>query len=611
MADSCCRLLEFQSFFSNNNLRLISPSKPFHLSALIHTHNSRFSERRTCPPQITLLSKPKPFCSRFDVVSTHEHSDGSLLFRFGDPTEIAKNDEIKETQGDDEIETEDGVRPPSVVKVFDGDREAEVVIRTLDKQISSSGSTDLADHANSKSTAFSDNISIESPENIQLPVLVSSTENEVTSEVDNSILDKSPVNEVDTSEIKTNASVSSTPGAHAEHLENMGEGMSVASDDFNLDRDSGLTDMRSETIKNVTCEVPEEKNLQTESFITENGSESEIQNVTAGNGNGNEMNEAEAKFPAAEGGFVNEIFENGSESCLTGTTKVFKENVEVESIKESEEISEAPSYELMELGSTESATNSEDISMTNFVLSSGAALLPRPSKALTGGEDAYFVAGQTWFGVADGMSQWSLEGTNPGVHARELVKICEKTVSDCNGISINNPLELLKHSVAETHSPGSSTVLIAHFDGRALNVANIGNSGFIVLRKGSVWKSSSPMQYAFCFPLRIEKGDDPTSLAETYRVDLEEGDLILTATDGLLDNLYDEEISSIVMQSLAGDKKLEEIAKLLATKAQEIGESGCTRSPFADDARAAGFSEYIGGRLDDVAVIVSLVQRPS
>jgi len=29
---------------------------------------------------------------------------------------------------------------------------------------------------------------------------------------------------------------------------------------------------------------------------------------------------------------------------------------------------------------------------------------------LTGGEDAYFVACKNWFGVADGVGQWSLEG---------------------------------------------------------------------------------------------------------------------------------------------------------------------------------------------------------
>lgn len=31
-------------------------------------------------------------------------------------------------------------------------------------------------------------------------------------------------------------------------------------------------------------------------------------------------------------------------------------------------------------------------------------------QALTGGEDAFFVGGQNWLGVADGVGQWSLEG---------------------------------------------------------------------------------------------------------------------------------------------------------------------------------------------------------
>lgn len=30
---------------------------------------------------------------------------------------------------------------------------------------------------------------------------------------------------------------------------------------------------------------------------------------------------------------------------------------------------------------------------------------------LTGGEDAYFIACNGWFGVADGVGQWSFEGT--------------------------------------------------------------------------------------------------------------------------------------------------------------------------------------------------------
>lgn len=44
--------------------------------------------------------------------------------------------------------------------------------------------------------------------------------------------------------------------------------------------------------------------------------------------------------------------------------------------------------------------------------------------------------------------------------------------------------------------------------------------------------------------------------------------------------------------------------------AQEVGSSVSGRSPFADAAKAAGYAGYSGGKLDDVAVIVSLVQKP-
>ncbi|KAL0384492.1 UNVERIFIED_CONTAM: putative protein phosphatase 2C 71 [Sesamum radiatum] len=205
----------------------------------------------------------------------------------------------------------------------------------------------------------------------------------------------------------------------------------------------------------------------------------------------------------------------------------------------------------------------------------------------------------------------STHGTKPGVYAREFMKNCEKFIADHNGYSLNNPMELLNLSVAETHHPGPSTVLIAQLVGQDLHVANVGDSGFIVLRHGAVYKRSSPMLHAFHFTKQIERGDDPSHLAELYRVDLDEDDVIITATDGLLDNLYDEEISSIVVNSLGADKKLEEIAELLATKAQEIGRSTSGRSPFADEAQAAGFAGYTGGKLDDVAVIVSIVQRQS
>lgn len=154
------------------------------------------------------------------------------------------------------------------------------------------------------------------------------------------------------------------------------------------------------------------------------------------------------------------------------------------------------------------------LSVPMLSLSSGAAILPHPSKALTGGEDAYFVACENWFGVADGVGQWSLEGINAGLYARELMKNCKRIVLECEGSPGIKPDQILFKSAARAFSPGSSTVLVANFDGQVLHVANIGDSGFIVVRNGTTYKRSTPMVYGFNFPFQIQSGDDPSKLVE-------------------------------------------------------------------------------------------------
>lgn len=141
--------------------------------------------------------------------------------------------------------------------------------------------------------------------------------------------------------------------------------------------------------------------------------------------------------------------------------------------------------------------------------------------------------------------------------------------------------------------------------------ANIGDSGFIIVRNGAVFEKSSPMVHEFNFPVHIERGDDPSKLIEGYKIDLDEGDVIVIATDGLFDNLYEHEIASIVSKTLEAGFKPQDTAKFLAKRAQEVAPSSSLRSPFADAAQAAGYVGYAGGKLDDVVVIVSLVQKKS
>ncbi|XP_014518862.1 probable protein phosphatase 2C 62 isoform X2 [Vigna radiata var. radiata] len=266
-----------------------------------------------------------------------------------------------------------------------------------------------------------------------------------------------------------------------------------------------------------------------------------------------------------------------------------------------------PQLTIPQIHSIEVASHRTDSSNTELFLVSGGACLPHPSKALTGREDAYFISRQNWLAVADGVGLGSLEG-NAGPYIRELIENCENIVSNYENISTIKPAEVITRGAAETQTPGSSAVLVAHFDGQVLHAANVGNTGFIIIRDGFIFKKSTPMFHEFNFPLQIVKGHDPSALIEPYTIDLQDGDVIVTATNGLFDNLYEQEIASIISKSLQASLTPQEIAELLAVRAQDVGRSTSIRSPFSDAAQALGYVGCVGGKLDDVTVIVSLVQ---
>lgn len=269
------------------------------------------------------------------------------------------------------------------------------------------------------------------------------------------------------------------------------------------------------------------------------------------------------------------------------------------------------SARVSEMHSAKTVPDEEKTLTTGLSLTSGVASMPHPSKALAGREDAYFIACKNWLGVADGVDQWSFEGNSNGRYTKELMEKCENIVSNYQSISVIKPEEVLRRSAGETGYHGSSTALVAHFDGQTLHAANVGDTGFIILRNGAVFKKSTPAVHEFSFPLQIVRGDDPSETIEGYRIDLNEGDVVVTATDGLFDNLYEQEIAIIVSKSLQSGFKPQEIAEFLAMKAQEVGRSPCTRSPFSDAAQAAGYVGCTGGKLDHVTVIVSFVQHRS
>ncbi|KAF7143288.1 hypothetical protein RHSIM_Rhsim05G0108800 [Rhododendron simsii] len=591
------------------------------------------------------------------MVVGKECSDGSTVFRFGEVTGV----EIEESNFAVGGLVTASTQNSHVVKVLDGVHERQVIVKEIEREARGESTTEMADSVNntdlvvcakdnganeSKSTVVIDRINSEAEPNgllmddIEVPIF-----EDVPIESNGSSISEaahvSHINETDRSSfgfiidmekglhtvensIEDDKHEISSPVNPSQldkeiHVENCGS----VSEEV-LEVRSEVETMASSTASkhnsvleidiSLACEESDERNSNVEgNCLTEiavTGCESD---EVIGEGNwietrGNVI--GTKPIPILDEGTSRDTMEESIGMVRNESFIKLNDRATNVALEGGTTINDAQKSDFVDLsghGAEESETivaaaNREEISSAGYFLSSGASLLPHPSKASTGGEDAYFVAGKNWLGVADGVGQWSLEGINPGIYAQELMDNCQKIVSNCNSMPLPKPEEVLNQSALDAKSPGSSTVLVAYFDGRALHVANIGDSGFIVIRNGAVYKKSSPRSYEFNFPYQIKSGDDPSELVEVYRIDLDDGDVIVTATDGLFDNLYDGEIASVVSKSLQANLKPEEIAEVLAVRAQEVGKSETGRSPFADAVQAAGYVEFTGGKLDDVTV---------
>lgn len=123
-------------------------------------------------------------------------------------------------------------------------------------------------------------------------------------------------------------------------------------------------------------------------------------------------------------------------------------------------------------------------------------------------------------------------------------------------------------------------------------------------------------QHYFNCPYQLGTGsNDLPSHGNLYAIDVKDGDLVIMASDGLWDNLFDEEILKLIAQTTKnfGEQcNPQLIATALAKAAMEAGHSEDKMSPFAVGAEKAGVrfyggKKFIGGKLDDVTVLVARV----
>jgi protein phosphatase PTC7 len=211
---------------------------------------------------------------------------------------------------------------------------------------------------------------------------------------------------------------------------------------------------------------------------------------------------------------------------------------------------------------------------------------------------------------------------------------------------------------------GSSTacVAIARPEG-VLDVANLGDSGFLQLRLNAVHTYSEPQTHAFNTPFQLsvvppsvaarmaafggtQLCDSPRDADVTHH-HLRHGDVLVFATDGVLDNLFNQEILRIAsrvmatsgawnmaandavtvadsLDSLTGSpenntadgktKKAVTLQSLLATELVQAAKQASINTkrdgPFAKEVKKYYPHEnWHGGKVDDICVVIAIVSE--
>ncbi|KAI0818611.1 protein serine/threonine phosphatase 2C [Irpex lacteus] len=232
-------------------------------------------------------------------------------------------------------------------------------------------------------------------------------------------------------------------------------------------------------------------------------------------------------------------------------------------------------------------------------------------------------------GIADGVGGWIDSGVDPSLfsqslmyHAhryarngwvgepeidplqdyaeREQVEGWELTPMEC--------MELAHGGVLRERAvvAGSSTACIVNLNASTgvLRAANLGDSGFCIIRSSSVIHFQEAQTHYFNCPKQLTKLPrnsrlyggmcmDPPSDADTYDTKLIDGDLVILFTDGLSDNVFPTELVSIC--SLAHkfiqteeDAQVQTIAERIVNYAQLCMKNKKRVSPFERAAAREG-----------------------
>ncbi|KAI0054059.1 protein serine/threonine phosphatase 2C [Auriscalpium vulgare] len=276
-----------------------------------------------------------------------------------------------------------------------------------------------------------------------------------------------------------------------------------------------------------------------------------------------------------------------------------------------------------------------------------------PSLSRDPGEDFFYIQDMrnqsgVSFGVADGVGGWSDSGVDPSLFSQALMYHAHRYAKNgwpgepetdpiqsyeekeaVEGWELN-PQECMKlaHDAVLREKfvlAGSSTACIINLNASngVLRAANLGDSGFLILRSSSVFYRQRAQTHYFNCPKQLAKVPsivkkasgailDKPADADLYETKLRDGDIIIAFTDGLSDNVFNNEITSICsLIARAGgpeDDQVQTIADRIVEYSRACMANNQRVSPF-EKAAARDNKFWPGGKMDDVTVVVALVRE--
>lgn len=226
--------------------------------------------------------------------------------------------------------------------------------------------------------------------------------------------------------------------------------------------------------------------------------------------------------------------------------------------------------------------------------------------------------------MADGVGGWSGKpGANSAWFSNKLMHHCSFELSRYEDTKDEvfvdhqsiDPVEILQRAYEKSLNEskqegiiGSTTALVAILRDDELRIANLGDCCCSIIRGNDYIFRSEEQQHSFNYPVQIGTNSKSTPLkhAQRYNIKVQKDDIVILSSDGLVDNLFDEDILEEVIKIKPFQP--EKVSEALALRAKTVSiDQFAVASPFSQRANEEGI-HYVGGKNDDISVVVAVVR---